>query len=276
MATSHGVLSKKMSEKHDNVCRVCHHHLCIDSRLPANELVCVKCGLVQESVNFSPNGPVIPRKYYQRRFYFSERMSRWCCTEPEIDELSWFIIKDEAYGNPQKYPNIRKKCRRQDVRKILKSIKLPKIFMHRLRSKKYKKNPMTNERFYNKFYEKWRSISWMLTRKKPALPSFLLVKKMIFMFDQMQHIFERIRHVDECDGSYQCDKYYGCKHNFLNYDFIIRKLLQIAELKFGWHGCFKRFKNDFPVTSKRIRNTQLRPFFKKMADELGWPCPDDE
>jgi len=148
--------------------------------------------------------------------------------------------------------------------------------MHRLRSKKYKRNPMTTTRFYNKFYEKWRTISWVITGKKPRIPHHMLVRRLTFMFDQMQHIFERLRHVDECDGNYECDKYYGCKHNFLNYDFVIRKLLQVAELKYGWHKCFDRFKNDFPITSEHIRETQLRPFFKKIADELGWPCPKDE
>jgi hypothetical protein len=276
-------LNKTCVSQHGNVthpnipgCVTCGGFIVIDHRLGNNEVVCTACGLVQLSPIASPTSPQLLRKVYERKFYFAERLSRWNCVEPGIDDLSWFIIEDEALGNPEKYKNITRRCTRNDIKKILKSIKIHPIHRYRLRSRKYKRNLMTPSRFYNKFYEKWRSIGWKLTGIQPDIPKVKLVQLINLLFMKIQPIFEQLRHHKECDMRYQCDKYFGCKHNFLNYDFVIRKLLQIAEIKYGWNGCYDRYKNDFPITSESIRNNKLRPFFKRIANQLNLPCPNNE
>lgn len=135
---------------------------------------------------------------------------------------------------------------------------------------------MTKKRFYDKHFEKWKSIIWKLTNRKPNLPPRELVDFIKLLFIGMQKPFEDNKHCVECDRRPYCHKFFKCWNNFINYDFVFRKLLQVAEYKFGYKGCFNLYKNDFSLVSKKIRDQKLRPFFKKIALFNKWPCPDDE
>jgi len=135
---------------------------------------------------------------------------------------------------------------------------------------------MSKKRFYDKYSEKWKTILWKLTGKRPILPSKELVDKMKFLFGSCQKPFEMFRHCPECDKRQKCDKYFDCWHNFINYDFVFRKLLQICELHFGFKDVYNLYKDEFILVSKNVREKKLRPMFKKICTQNSWPCPDDE
>lgn len=135
---------------------------------------------------------------------------------------------------------------------------------------------MSKKRFYDKYSEKWKTIIWKLSGKMPILPSKKLVDMMKHLFAACQKPWDIFRHVSNCDKRHNCDLYFDCWHNFINYDFIFRKLLQICELKFGFKDVYDLHKQEFPNVSKKIRDEKLRPMFKKIANYNQWPCPDDE
>jgi hypothetical protein len=109
-----------------------------------------------------------------------------------------------------------------------------------------------------------------------TLPSMQLVMLMKELFMMTLTPFELHRHSPQCTRIHNCTKYFGCLQNFVNYDFVFRKLLQVAELKHGYEGCYDKFSNDFSLVSAKIRDTKLRPIFKKICEYNLWPCPDYE
>jgi len=133
-----------------------------------------------------------------------------------------------------------------------------------------------NHYYSSCFSEKWKTIRKNLTGEKPRIPSKELVDKLKWLFAACQKPFEMNRHAPECDKRSKCDQYFDCWHNFINYDFIFRKLLQICELKFGFRGVYDLYKEEFILVSKSIRDNKLRPMFKKICLYNEWPCPDNE
>jgi hypothetical protein len=239
----------------------------------SGEYVCYGCGLVL--------GPLFEGqitcaftlvKTYKRIFYFNERCSRWSCTEPAISQDIWEVI--HATAREKRFSKL--PMRRDTVGQILRSVKLPGKILKKHRSKKYKKNPLTPKRFYDKYFEKWKTIIGKITGKPQPVPDPSLVRCIKHLFVGCQVPFELYRHVPECDGRQDCDKYYKCWHNFCNYDFTFRKLLQIAEIKFGYKGCYAKWKDEFPLVSLKVRVKKLRPMFFKIANYNGWPCINDE
>jgi hypothetical protein len=257
---------------------------CFCNRLGDNgrgELTCFSCGLVQGTVfESTPEWWEHRLKTYKRVFYFNERCSRWLCNEPSISEDSWTVINEAALLHKKsaeiQSPGHFDTFDRGTICKILKSVRLTNEFMKRNQSKKFKKTLMTKKRFYDKYSEKWKSIIWRLTKKQPKIPPVGLVEHIKGLFAACQKPFEIHRHARDCDKRHECDKYFDCWHNFLNYDFIFRKLLQIAELKFGWKGCYSFYKDEFLLVSKRVRDAKLRPLFLKICNYNAWPCPADE
>lgn len=239
------------------------------------ELVCYDCGMVK-GPSFQGEVPhylVVTHHTYKRIFYFNERCARWTCTEPSIPQDIWDVIKEESkrdvYGPITKFG-------RGTVSKILRNVSLPKKVIKKHQSKKFKCNPMSKKRFYDKFFEKWKTICERLG-KKVEIPSMQLVMLIKELFMHTLTPFELNRHSPQCTGKiHNCTKYFGCLQNFLNYDFVFRKLLQVAEIKFGYKDCYNKFKNDFSLVSAKIRDTKLRPIFKKICEYNQWPCPDFE
>lgn len=254
-------------------CRRCNSfHICDNL---SGFFVCRNCGLCTGDISYDlePDISVFHAKTYKRIFYFNERCSRWLCREPEIDPGCWKVIVKEAqkkkYGNPRFFT-------KRTISKILRSVKISEKFSEKYKSKKFKQNLMTRKRFYDKHFEKWKSIIWKLNNKRPNLPPIELVSFIKQLFLGMQKPFEENKHSEECDRRPFCHKYFPCWNNFINYDFVFRKLLQVADLKFGFTGCFDLYKNEFSLVSQKIRDTKLRPFFQIIAVYNKWPCPNNE
>lgn len=106
-----------------------------------------------------------------------------------------------------------------------------------------------------------------------AKPNFALGEVMKRLFGATQEPFELFRHHESCDGRQRCEKYFPCQHNFLNYDYTMRWLLQLAESKYGFQGCYKMFKNEFPLASKKVVEGKLRPMRDRICAYNGWDIP---
>lgn len=241
----------------------------------SGDFVCFSCRLVQGVIfESSPEWWQLKTKTYQRVFYFNECCSCWVCEEPRIDDEAWEVI----HGASKKFikRNGVKRITREVINKILKSVRLTPEFMKKHQSQKFKKTLMSKKRFYDKYSEKWKTISWKLTGKRPRLPPPELVAKVKHLFAACQTPFENFRHADDCDKRGDCDRVFDCWHNFINYDYVFRKLLQVVELKFNMVDVYSTYKDEFPLVSKKIRDHKLRPMFRRICLYNQWPCPDDE
>jgi len=252
---------------------------CLSNRLGDNlsgDFVCFDCGLVQGLADFQdqPEFAYYREKTYKRIFYFNERCSRWMCNEPKIDPDAWRLI----YTSAKTFLEGRRggTITREDVNEILRLVEITPETARKMKSEKFKCTLMTKKRFYDKYSEKWKTIAWKLTGQRPVFPSKELVDKMKHLFLACQKPFSIYRHESGCDGRHRCDHWFQCWHNFINYDFVFRKLLQICELKYEFKNVYKLFKDDFILVSKTIRDNKLRPMFKKICECNQWPCPDDE
>lgn len=259
-----------------DICKRCYSNRLGDNM--CGDFVCFDCGLVQGVADFDEQ-PVFAyyrEKTYKRIFYFNEKCSRWLCDEPQIDEDAWRLIYASAKVYFKEKSRRSDSITREDVNKILRSVEITPFMAEKLKSHKFKCTKMTKKRFYDKYSEKWKQISWKLTGIKPTFPSKALVDKIKQLFLACQKPFSIYRHDAMCDGRHRCDHWFQCWHNFINYDFVFRKLLQICELKFGFNDVYRLFKDDFILVSKTTRDNKLRPMFKKICEYNQWPCPDDE
>lgn len=261
----------------DSKCKSCQSlQIVVDN----GEYVCKSCGRVQgptydqnTSTRFLGNNS----NGYKRIFYFNERISRWCCCEPRIAPDIWEVIHAEAVtklpdGN-DKYPEVRSKCNRSLVGKILRNVTIDPILAEKHRSKKFKLQPLTKKRFYDKYYEKWKTIRWKLTGQTPIRPSHQLVETVKTLFLALQEPFEIFKHHESCDGRKQCQKYFNCVHNFMNYDYVFRICLQIAEKRYGFYNSYELFKEEFTLPGKKIVHQKLRPLMSKICAYNGWEMP---
>lgn len=118
--------------------------------------LCIECGRIfgcgtyylEPTDNRIPsNGFYSPG--YKRKFYFNERISRWCCQEPRIPEDVKQLILVEA-TKEEKYGNLKTRCNRTLINSILRNVNLSDEFQEKYRSKKFKKSKFTPKRFYDK------------------------------------------------------------------------------------------------------------------------------
>jgi len=241
------------------------------------EYVCYDCGRVHSCIFANEVTAEFTKKprTYSRKFYFNERVKRLCTTEPAIPTDIWALIELESQ-NLAKYGES-KTFNRRTVSRILKSVKLPEFIVKRYTSKKFKKTPLTQKRFYDKYYEKWKTICVHLTGRSAHLPSRGYTNILKVLFNATQIPFDLMRHEQRCDGRIDCESYFDCWHNFINYDYIFRKLMQIAEHKIPlFKGNYEKFKNEFPLVSKKVRRDKLWPMFKKICLYLNWPIIKDD
>lgn len=244
------------------------------------EYVCRDCGRVQgptynenTSIEFLGNNS----NGYKRVFYFNERLTRWSCCEPKIISDVWELIRDEAGtllpSGDKKYPGVNTSCNRALISKILRNVEISPEMAETHRSKKFRKLPLTKKRFYDKYFEKWKTIRWKLTGQKPVMPSHQLVSCIKVLFGAMQAPFEIYRHHKNCDGRRKCEKYFKCVHNFLNYDLVFRALLQLAEELHGFRNAYVMFKDEFTLPARKIIQRKLKPMLIKICEYNQWPVP---
>jgi len=210
---------------------------------------------------------------YKRLFYFHERLCRWNCEEPRISPDVFSIIKEEAskrcYGPPSHFT-------RHTVSQILKNVNIPDEIAETHRSRRFKMQPLTKKRLYDKYFEKWKTICWMLSGVKPLLPSADLLRLMETLFVGTLKPFSMYRHDPACDRRHKCARFFKCWHNFINYDFIFIKQLQLAQFFFNHPRAYDDFKGDFSLARQRIRDNKLRPMWLKIAKYNNWPLINNE
>lgn len=246
-----------------------------DQIVDNGEICCRSCGLVV-SVTYDhevASSQTVSLATYKRCFYWNERCSRWHCNEPKIHSDIWDLICREVTKFPGKYPDIKKRCNRTTVSQILRHMKIPKAIMLKHRSQKFKKTLLTRKRLYDKIFEKWKTIRWKLTGVKPVFPGHQLVERMKLLFAASQRPFEIYKHAEDCDRRWNCEKYFGCWHNFVNYDYAFRMFLQICDSDYGFQGSYDMFKEEFPLVSEKVIRTKLRPMFIKICNYNSWTVP---
>lgn len=239
------------------------------------EYVCRACGLVRGRT-FDFDNAITQvggdSNSYKRRFYFNERCTRWTLAEPKIHPEIWELVRKEA-SNAERYPDIRTKCNRATISKILRNVNITPQMAERFKSRKFKRQQLTKKRFYDKYFEKWKTIRWKLTGVPPVVPSFALVNQIKALFKACQEPFEKFRHHHKCDGRVRCEKYFKCWHNFVNYDYTFRIFLQICERDHGFKGAYELFKEEFILASPKIIKKKLRPMMTKFCEYNGWVMP---
>lgn len=243
--------------------------------MDGGERVCRSCGLVlgcTYDTEFHPSQCGSDSATYQRIFYFNERCSRWFCGEPKIDSDIMEVILEEA-KKKESYGDLKRNCNRSLINRILRSVIITPEMSFKHKSNKFKKQPLTQKRFYDKYAEKWKTIRWKLTGVKPLMPSHQLVDHIKKLFVAAQIPFNLYRHHPRCDGRTRCEKYFKCQHNFTNYDYFFRQALQICDMKYGFKDSYATFKNEFPLVSKKVVASKLRPMFHKICEYNEWPIP---
>lgn len=248
--------------------------------IDGGERVCSECGLVagktydHEFAVGEHRSDVHDSNGYKRIFYFNERCTRWACTEPKISPDIWELIEKEADANPDnKYGDLRTNCSRSTICSILRSVIITPEMQMKHRSNKFRKQPLTQKRFYDKYAEKWKTIRWQITGVSPLLPDHRLVEKVKDLFQACQIPFSKFRHHPRCDGRAKCQKYFKCQHNFLNYDFMFRMFFQICDSKYGFDNSYETFKHEFPLVSDKVVKGKLRPMFEQICKYNDWPVP---
>ena len=264
----------RISPRH---CKRCGCEKIIEDR---GERCCTRCGLCQGQVfdfdtymaNMPSNSPS-----YKRNFYFNERCTRWTCTEPPLPPDVLALVKNEAMDR-DKYGDLQLGCSRGVISRILRAVgsKLTPAFMEKYRSVKFKKQAMTPKRFYDKYYEKWKTIRWSLNGQKPIIPSRRLVERIKFLFAASQKPFEDFRHTEKCTRCMNCEEKFKCWHNFRSYDYAFRIYLQICEQRYGFKNCYTLFKDEFPLVSDKLVKTKLRPLFMKICAYNEWDMPKND
>lgn len=269
------VLRTQQKPMLDCICKRCNGR---DVIVDGGEKVCRSCGLVLGctfDVEFYSTQFGGDSATYKRIFYFNERCSRWVCDEPKIAMDVMELIEKEA-RNETRYGNLKQNCNRSLINQILRSVIITPAMSMKHRSKKFKRQPLTQKRFYDKYAEKWKTIRWKLTGVKPLLPSHQLVNKIKDLFVAAQIPFNNFRHNKRCDKRAQCEKYFKCQHNFTNYDYFFRQALQICDGKYGFKDSYETFKNEFPLVSQKVVTYKLRPMFQKICVFNEWPIPQHD
>jgi hypothetical protein len=224
---------------------------------PEGFYVCVVCGTIDRSVRIFDERPpfekkdpyakkwgpskrtdgVVTRGRYKEKFHYNERVSQWLMADPPIPYHDWSRIEKEAYTG--KYGAIEEFSRASIIR-------------------------LTRALSLQKYRERWKSILKKLNYKfySPTPPSeFLEWAEMIF--PKLVSTFYTLRHsmpksvVRSKDGSVVT----RLRHNFLSYNYIQRKLLEI-------YGCWD-WHYEFPVPRSHNKLHALDDVFELICYELG-------
>lgn len=201
---------------------------------------------------------------YRRIFHFNERLTQLNLCEPGIPlELFNLIVQRyysrlQAKEEPTPLPD---ELTKDDVKRLCNEIEVPEDLQERYRSKKFKKNAHTDMRRYA---EKWMSIRARLGGYRPPKLEEGQVKEIRDLFCEAEGAFKKIRHKPECKGEKDCHKgEAACRHNFLNYNYVILQLLK----RMGVHETYLPW---FPQLKTKDKLENLNHYWEMMCKELGW------
>ena len=259
-------------------------------------VVCTNCGCVvmegvfSESHDFNINCNMREMGVrFKRIFHFNERLAQFTGNEPSIPLCDLDTILLVA-----RFPQFNKRYEitKTYIREILRFIK--DVPAHKINKTRwmYHQIPFKKRRF-TIYLERWETIRYFIQKDngmKPEikLPSAELLAWMRIAFIRLQKPFSNIQHTDECirstDGMYfvkACNtrsvdnphiqkakkKYFKCRRNFLNYDLVIRELLQTAHDSSEF-GDVAQFKKSFPGLKSITKKIQFRTMFNKISFSL--------
>lgn len=84
-------------------------------------------------------------------------------------------------------------------------------------------------------------------------------------FDKLSRLFEKMRHVPECDGRPECHKHFGCRYGFLNVYFLLKNLLLLVS-----PYEYVKLARFIPNMSEKKDGAQTG-ILNKMYAKLNWP-----
>jgi hypothetical protein len=203
------------------------------------------------------------RSTYERATHLNERLAQYLLDDPPMADELFELVENEAFEPT--YPTYNS-LTKEDIRKICRSIKVPRGLQEQFRSKKFKMKPLVN---MTKYVEKWLHIKNRLCGYTPNYPSGWVIEQLRTKFAQLQVPFEIIRHKPECPGGmHKCHLLYKCRHNFINYNFTIIELLKLI-IKDD-KVVEEEFLPMFPQLKSPSKRRQLRAMWDKLIDYIGW------
>ena len=253
-----------------NPCRNCGECLFVED-YARGDIICQSCGCVDDVLVVDTRGyqpavttevvtqaPVVPPRFrrasrvvhsqncslpYKRITYFNERLTQWTGHEPEIPLAdAEAIVKHWKRWAPCAYPaDWQYKCDKGRIRAVLNDLDTIAV------------KSGEPKRFVQKYLEKWLTIRTVLVRV-PSTGKYAteeLLQHLREQFVRLQGPFDRI--VKDRIG----------RHSLLNYNFIIRRLLDLNGA--SWMGV------DFPPLKTTAKRQRLIEMWKMICDALEWP-----
>jgi len=158
------------------------------------------------------------RGKYRRTFHYAERMEQWCCRDPEVPRVDFFVIKMEARKSSI-YPKL-EYFTMADVFRVLRAVHMTR----------YKEN--------------WKTLLWRITGTKPDIPDQSLVEA---CEERYSRISRNLSMVTE-PGHFGSDPLIlGAKgkrrKNMLHLNYIHRKIMESFGV-YSWHHEFPLLKNS--------------------------------
>lgn len=245
-----------------SICLRCSHNVLVITE--ERRCVCTNCGAINDYA-FETSGFLqkAMRDSYKRITHLNERISQWFMVEPPMPDPLYELFENAAFEPT--FPNF-EDFSKEDVRAVCKSIKVPPDLQEEYRSQKFKKKPLLN---LNRFVEKWITLRWKLSGVRPATIDSNGLEQLRTLFNAIQMPFECVRHKPQCDGKIRkCHKVYKCRHNFINYNFtiikLLRRILKDDEL------VDREYVPLFPQLKSKSKLRQLQQLWDKIIDYVGW------
>lgn len=233
--------------------------------------VCSDCGAVVSGVAFDVGGRVAA--VYKRVFYFNELLSQLCLFEPPVaEELVGFLrLAAEKRGwKTFSRSRIQTLCRSvattQD-RSIPRCFWVPLPVEVSFRFSTKTGRPLQN---FRKFGEKWRRLQWQLGGPRPPRPTTQQLEVVRVVIGAVSRAFEQIRHSPDCPCVPDCHKRFGCRHNIIDSNYILKKAFLYCFGGDRQHPEYQALKPFLPQPTKRNRQVIRQRYWNPICRKLGW------
>lgn len=233
--------------------------------------VCANCGYVDSGLGYDGGGRVAA--VYKRIFYFNELISQFCLYEPPVhpELLALLRVAAEKRGWRRfDRPRIQTLCRSVGTtcdRSIPRCfwVPLPEALSIRFATKTGQ--PLANLR---KFGEKWRQITHKLGGARPPMPSPECLEVLREFVAQVSRAFEQIRHTADCPYIPDCHKRFGCRHNIIDSNYVLKKGFLFWACGDRANPDYQAFKRFLPQPAKKNRVTIRQRYWNPICRKLGW------
>lgn len=221
------------------------------------------------------------RLLYKRIFYFNELISQFSLLEPSIPAEVLALLR-AAYQRRVGVPGWRT-LTRERIHTLCRSVsttrdpKIPSCFAVRISpeiSRRFASKtgrPLTDLRKYG---EKWRRIIFELTGDRPPVLSQDCVETLRAFIANVSRAFELVRHTTDCSGTVNCHRRYGCRHNVINSNYVLKK-----GFLFYWRGDrrhpdYQAIRRWLPQPNRANRHAIRDRYWRPICRTLGWTIWD--